>query len=756
MVYMYIMANGGLPSPWQRVTTFDGRHVQFTTSTGQHGTTGGNSQHRHLSVATTSGGANQGGKYFTATPVIVMWNHTHPVPAAYSGYSDNDPSYYTLALWRIDLDVWEAAWRCFPAESVILAKSTISCNGFSRFSLADDKLIKLGNPGASGGRAAHTDHVTVLSLSAVTPSNVTDPAMGSGYDYAWYAYHGHSCTINEASSSTILPARTKTRLYRATSDTDQAPQNIVCFFDGTPSTNWTSLDWTDFLMGSDTDPTSEGENSHGHSSISGTSSAYYASTINWAPDRDGACYKIHDHNVYTSLESSDHTPLYVKLCPYYLNTTLYHIYTHDETYGSDLLTKLIPTRPVNMDMWLTTDGELFWVMDQLLQNTFDETYTTDLISMLVDVDKTYTLDTIYKTIFTRAMSMGIELIHPHVNYGVTIRIIKRVVSPPPVIDTMAKSWVSQFEKVRRGIIGMEWANKLESATGNELDEKWGAEGIFDLPRMANETDYNYAKRIQTHTLVMICNGTKPKCEEIIDTIIGKPGETIISTRWPARAIINFDTADGMKAAKNHESLIEYTAPKMFAAGIEWSMVLPYIEYVMNFTTTGPVNLTYDIQTLIKILDQSKTYTADIVTMLQNLKTIGMDTQLQQKKLKTLRIFLRLLVTNSTDLTLSTIIRRAYLKSALLDILLNKSVTKTVLMKSYIKNTNVTCSYISDLWIEKVRHEWMWMKFSSVLQQTSCFDLDLLVWNYSIPKQYNVKTTFYRIQPNEMFMTVTLT
>lgn len=325
MTNMYVLATGNLPSPWARVATYDGRYVRFTSSTGSHGVTGGASQHNHPSAATESGPSNNT-SYGGSPGTYCMKSHTHTIASATSGSSNNDPLYYSYALWRIDLGIWDANYRNFPAEATVLAKSTISCLGMDRFSSGDGRLIKLGSPGTSGGRSVHTDHSISVTLASMTPD-------GGGDEYsasigAPRTTHGHTATLPSVASNSIIPAYIQLRLYRVTSETDRAPQNIICFFDGTPNSNWTQLGLGDsmFPMGSDSDPTTGGADSHGHSGTECTSTDYKTSSA----VRAHYTYvynslQTHHHSVTITLNSASHVPQYVSLCPYYLNTTLYPI-----------------------------------------------------------------------------------------------------------------------------------------------------------------------------------------------------------------------------------------------------------------------------------------------------------------------------------------------------------------------------------------------------------------------------------------------
>jgi len=63
-----------------------------------------------------------------------------------------------------------------------------------------------------------------------------------------------------------------------------------------------------------------------------------------------------------------------------------------------------------------------------------------------------------------------------------------------VINTLYHSWIDQLNKVSMRMDNMVLANRVEYATGLELDNRWGK--VLDLPRLLDETDSNYRKRLQ--------------------------------------------------------------------------------------------------------------------------------------------------------------------------------------------------------------------------------------------------------------------
>lgn len=317
MANIYVLATANLTSPWTRQSSYDGRYLRcHSTSL----STGGNSTHTHNTVNSTSGSTSVNLK---PSPAGGMNQHTHNVSPVATSASNNDPVYYTLSLWYMNSTTWETTVGCFQANTVVLSNNSISVSGFSRFTSADNKFIVLGNPGSSGGRTTHTDHTFTATLDSMTPPN-GGQASGCSWGAANNVTHSHTWSAASVPSADLQPARAKTRLYYTTTETDSAPAGIVCFFDGAPSAKWTSLSWNDrYIMSADTNPTLEGSNSHGHSATGGTSTDF--STPWNCTGSSGCCVVTVNHNHTVSIEcgSSDHSPLYVTLTPYYLNTTIY-------------------------------------------------------------------------------------------------------------------------------------------------------------------------------------------------------------------------------------------------------------------------------------------------------------------------------------------------------------------------------------------------------------------------------------------------
>lgn len=186
--------------------------------------------------------------------------------------------------------------------------------------------------------------------------------------------------------------------------------------------------------------------------------------------------------------------------------------------------------------------------------------------------------------------------------GIKARIVKPISSIPPVMDSISVGLAERFDWLQMGIQAFGLFNKIEYATGSpegirpSLDEVWGQ--IYDLPRLTGETDDDYRARLKTYVKVLTGSGTVPNSQEVIDHLIGLPGETVISSVWPAQARINFRTVTGMRAAKAHLTLLNSVLPGMFAAGVDYSLHTPFQDVGISAHISGDATLDHLLRAAI--------------------------------------------------------------------------------------------------------------------------------------------------------------
>ncbi len=168
--------------------------------------------------------------------------------------------------------------------------------------------------------------------------------------------------------------------------------------------------------------------------------------------------------------------------------------------------------------------------------------------------------------------------------GIKARIVKPISSVPPVMDSIAVGLAQRFDWLQQGIQAFSLFNKIEYAKGSDLDEHWGR--IYDLPRLTGETDEDYRARLQNYVRVLTGSGTIPAIQAVMDSLIGSPGSTRIESRWPGRAIIDFNSVDAMRLANARRTLLDSVLPGMFAAGIDYELIIPYVDVYLRAAIKG--------------------------------------------------------------------------------------------------------------------------------------------------------------------------
>ena len=182
------------------------------------------------------------------------------------------------------------------------------------------------------------------------------------------------------------------------------------------------------------------------------------------------------------------------------------------------------------------------------------------------------------------------VVNTELRIGIRARVIKPLGAVPPVMDTLYTGLSQRFDLLQQGIQAFALFNKIGYAKGSaesqnsilpSLDDVWGR--LYELPRLTGESDDNYRIRLQTYVKVLTGCGTVPACQEVLDFLIGYPGATRITSLWPARALIDFIDVDAMRAARSQISLLNSVLPGMFAAGVDYELLLPYLDsYITAF------------------------------------------------------------------------------------------------------------------------------------------------------------------------------
>lgn len=192
--------------------------------------------------------------------------------------------------------------------------------------------------------------------------------------------------------------------------------------------------------------------------------------------------------------------------------------------------------------------------------------------------------------------------------GIVARVVSApIATPPPIIDTIAYGLAQRFDYLQQALQVFGLLNKIEYNKGSDLDDIWGK--IYDLPRRTGENDIDYRSRLQTYPGVLLGSGTVPNTQAVLDFLIGFPGGTRIDSVWPGRALIDFNSIDAMRAARDNLDLINGILPNLFAAGITCEITLPFQNIYMRSAIRGETEMQHLTRAAIQA-DMQQTYGMD--------------------------------------------------------------------------------------------------------------------------------------------------
>lgn len=169
-------------------------------------------------------------------------------------------------------------------------------------------------------------------------------------------------------------------------------------------------------------------------------------------------------------------------------------------------------------------------------------------------------------------------------FTTTARVVRAISESPPVFDSWVSGLAQRFNWLQQGIQTFGLANKIEYATGSDLDTQWGR--AYSLLRFTGESDADYRIRLQTYVSVLTGSGTVPNVLPVLNFLIGERDGIIVQTRWPSRVFVTGDTIDILRAMKLHRTLLDAVLPGMFAAGVDWEVLLPFVEFYTEANVVG--------------------------------------------------------------------------------------------------------------------------------------------------------------------------
>ena len=321
-----------------------------------------------------------------------------------------------------------------------------------------------------------------------------------------------------------------------------------------------------------------------------------------------------------------------------------------------------------------------------------------------------------------------------------------------VMNALVWAWAETFDSVWRKMETMANALKLEHATDTYLDDAWGQ--IFDLPRIYQETDTAYRDRLKTRTTILTSSGTKSNCETIIDSIIGMFGETTVTTRYPSTVQITFSSIDAIRIAKEKQDTLNYLIPQMVAAGISYSMYLPFIDYFMETYVSGPLTLSHTMRYALLHKNSDLSYEMNIANNIQ--QTIPYDVDMQ-----VMNYYEKLFLVGSMfkiNKTKSFTARTGLFGTKNIPLIMaiqnkRKNITKSFIMKQYIQKFNINKSHTITM-LDKASLRRIY-RLAAILtnQHTTTYDMELSLQLYA--KSISMDVCNKRIYPKRHTMAITL-
>jgi len=354
---------------------------------------------------------------------------------------------------------------------------------------------------------------------------------------------------------------------------------------------------------------------------------------------------------------------------------------------------------------------------------------------------TYTLSTGLKDTL-RGILMSVSLVPA---YELTI-------PSSSVMNALVWAWAETFDSVWRKMETMANALKLEHATDTYLDDAWGQ--IFDLPRIYQETDTAYRDRLKTRTTILTSSGTKSNCETIIDSILGMFGETTVTTRYPSSVQITFSSIDAMRIAKEKQDTLNYLIPQMVAAGISYSMYLPFIDYFMETYIKGPLTLSHTMRYALLHRNSDLAYNANVINTIQPELSYDADMTIMNHYIKQLLIGSLFSIEKLNAYSMLVGLFGTQNKILLMDSINKKNnVIKQFIVDQYLQKFNLNKQYSLSL-LSKANPRRIYRMSNTLTNQLiSIYDLDMILKLYAITVSMDICSE--RTYPKRYTMAITL-
>lgn len=308
--------DGTIPSGWSRVSTYDGFFVRGDT-VANFGTMDSSGTHAPTVSSTTIGAAS--GTYYNSggnSPFVAAAAHSHSGGVATPGTANNndEPAYRSLKLIRYDNGI-----PTFIPAGVIAMFDTLPTSGWTEYTAAHNRFLKIDSTVANGGTDAHQHQLTYSDLTNPTLTQERSSFLASQPTST--ATHTHTVATTNTASITTFPPHVRPLIAKANINTTAVPANLLGFFDAVPGTGWVvrSDSGGDFngqflRLGPTFNGTTQGSASHTHANAVVTASnntgGNPGNTLNLL---GAALASTHNHTVTTAFNAVENLPNYVNL-----------------------------------------------------------------------------------------------------------------------------------------------------------------------------------------------------------------------------------------------------------------------------------------------------------------------------------------------------------------------------------------------------------------------------------------------------------
>lgn len=317
--YMYLLANTdtGVASGWVLDSGSDGNFLHAAATAGG---TGGNAIHTHtftttVGLASTTVGASCSFSCKSAASAA----HTH-ISLTSIDAANNDPANYSFYLWKYNTA--DVAPSGIPDNTFILFDNGTGqpTSPWTRFSAADNRLIKIDSSHTTGGSDTHTHNINWGSLLSASGSVNYSAILLDNFEVYNSTTHTHTApsTPTTTASATSVPEYSTFEIYEQTDASDQTlPTGMIALFDGAPPAGWTVISdgapsQDQFVRGSATAGSTGGDATNTHSNVVGTTGIGTPTVLfSSFPGGTNAARANHTHDITLSSFSSDsHDPVY--------------------------------------------------------------------------------------------------------------------------------------------------------------------------------------------------------------------------------------------------------------------------------------------------------------------------------------------------------------------------------------------------------------------------------------------------------------